>query len=154
MKQSDRVTVSQLDAAKSKLCKRHLKIGWWSLLAFLSLGIILEMLHGMKWSSYLGADAEIRRLLWTLAHSHGTLLAIIHILFGLSLGHLEFTESESFNWTGKILTCATLLMPIGFFLGGWIHYAADPGLGILLVPVGALLLFWAILRISLGLGRS
>jgi hypothetical protein len=35
-------------------------------------------------------------------------------------------------------------MPAGFFLGGVFVYAGDPGLGILLVPVGGILLFAAV----------
>ena len=43
------------------------------------------------------------------------------------------------------LRAATLLMPAGFFLGGVTVYSGDPGLGIVLVPVGGLLLFVAVL---------
>jgi len=39
---------------------------------------------------------------------------------------------------------ASVLLPRGFFLGGVVTHAGDPGLGILLVPVGALLLLTAI----------
>jgi hypothetical protein len=42
-------------------------------------------------------------------------------------------------------------MPVGFFLGGLFVYAGDPGLGILLVPVGGLLLFVAVLLTALAL---
>jgi hypothetical protein len=34
-------------------------------------------------------------------------------------------------------------IPAGFFLGGAVVHGADPGLGILLVPLGALLLLLA-----------
>jgi hypothetical protein len=39
---------------------------------------------------------------------------------------------------------ASLLLPGGFFLGGLVYYAGDPGPGVLLVPVGAVLLLTAV----------
>jgi hypothetical protein len=51
---------------------------------------------------------------------------------------------------GRLLRSATLLIPGGFFLGGtWIH-AGDPGVGIVLVPVGALLLVVAVARVAVA----
>ena len=41
-------------------------------------------------------------------------------------------------------------MPMGFFLGGVVIYDGDPGLGILLVPIGGILLFVAVLLTALG----
>jgi len=32
-----------------------------------------------------------------------------------------------------------VLLPVGFLLGGVWHYSDDPGLGILLAPIGAML---------------
>ena len=40
-----------------------------------------------------------------------------------------------------LLIAASVLLPGGFFLGGCFIYESDPGLGIWLVPVGALCLF-------------
>jgi len=56
---------------------RHLRFGWWSLLVFATLGLILESLHGFKVRAYLDVSNETRRLMWTLAHAHGTLLAVV-----------------------------------------------------------------------------
>jgi hypothetical protein len=39
---------------------------------------------------------------------------------------------------------ASVLLPGGFFLGGLFLYRTDPGLGIVLVPIGAVLLFIAV----------
>jgi hypothetical protein len=49
------------------------------------------------------------------------------------------------------LLAASVLMPGGFLLGGIWVYAGDPGLGILLVPVGGVLLFAAVLCAALSL---
>jgi len=43
-----------------------------------------------------------------------------------------------------------VLMPLGFFLGGVLNSEGDPSLGILLVPVGALLLVVALVRVALA----
>ena len=43
-------------------------------------------------------------------------------------------------------------MPAGFFLGGVRIYAGDPGVGIVLVPVGAFLLILAIFLVACGTG--
>ena len=40
------------------------------------------------------------------------------------------------------------MLPGGFFLGGLVIYAGDPGIGILLVPVGAVLLLAAVFLIA------
>ena len=61
---------------------RHFRIGWWSLLLFLSLGIVMEALHGFKVGWFLDVGMETRRLMWRLAHAHGTLLSLLHIAFG------------------------------------------------------------------------
>ncbi len=90
------------------------------------------------------ASNETRRHLWTLAHAHGTLLSLIHVAFGLTLLRVpEWTE----RWRSvgsRCLIGATILMPGGFFLGGLVFHAGDPGLGILLLPIGAALLFAAV----------
>jgi len=61
------------------------RFGWWSLLLFTALGLGLESLHGFKVRAYLDVSNETRRLMWTLAHAHGALLSVLHVVFGLSL---------------------------------------------------------------------
>jgi hypothetical protein len=45
-------------------------------------------------------------------------------------------------------------MPFGFLLGGLQHYEGDPGLGILLAPLGALGLLYAVAVQALAAWRS
>ena len=45
-------------------------------------------------------------------------------------------------------SAASVLLPGGFFLGGVVFYAGDPGIGVLLVPAGAALLLYAIFSIA------
>lgn len=128
--------------------RRHLRFGWWSLLAFLSLGFTLEMLHGFKVGLYLDASNETRRLMWTLAHAHGGLFGVIHILFGLCLRVAPEAAPRRLPAVSISLVGASLLLPGGFFLGGVTVYGGDPGLGILAVPAGAALLAAAVYAIA------
>lgn len=121
------------------LSRYHLRLGWWLLALFATLGLVLETLHGFKLQAYVGVDSSIRREMWTLAHAHGTLLSLVHL--GLA-ATLWFGKQQSGRplLASRLISAASLLMPLGFFLGGWQYYGGDPGLGILLVPIGGLAL--------------
>jgi hypothetical protein len=130
---------------------RHIRFGWWSLFVFVCIGITLETLHGFKSSWYLDVGNEVRRLMFTLGHAHGAALSLINIAAGLTSrnlpnAHLRPATSFCFIW-------ATLLIPVGFFLGGFATLGGDPGLGIWLVPIGAILLFYAVGRFALDTSK-
>jgi hypothetical protein len=129
--------------------QRHLRFGWWSLLVFATLGLLLESLQGFKVRAYLDVSNETRRLMWTLAHAHGTLLALVHVIFGLTLRAAPPAMSPLRLISGS-LVAASVLLPGGFFLGGVAFYSGDPGLGVLLVPVGGMLLLFAVFLIARG----
>jgi len=131
--------------------ERNLRFGWWSLLVFLSLGAILEALHGFKIGWYVDVGNETRRLMFTLAHAHGTLLALVNIAAGLTVRAVErFALRPPVSFA---LIWAAILLPGGFFLGGIVTYDGDPGLGVWLVPIGAALLFYSIAQIALDLSK-
>lgn len=130
---------------------RNLRFGWWSLLVFLSLGGVLETLHGFKLGWYVDVGNETRRLMFTLGHAHGAGLALVNIAAGLTARNIKGFELRPSVSTA--LVWAAILLPGGFFLGGIITYDGDPGLGIWLVPIGALLLFYGVARIALDLSR-
>jgi hypothetical protein len=119
-----------------------------SVFAFAALGATLETLHGFKVRAYLDVSNETRRLMWTLAHAHGTLLGLIHIAFAVSLPWLDGAHQRL---TSRALMAASLLLPGGFFLGGVRFYAGDPGLGVALVPVGAVFLLTATWLVARGI---
>jgi hypothetical protein len=132
-----------------RLSRRHLGFGWWSLLVFLSFGLVLEALHGFKIDSYLNVANETRRLMWTLAHAHGTLLSVVNIAFGLTLA-IRRSPLARGTLVSRLLVAASILLPGGFVLGGLVISAGDPGLGVLLVPIAGALLFAAVLLIARG----
>ncbi len=134
-------------ALAAEAARWHTQFGWRSLLLFASLGLILEGLLGLKVGAYVDVSNDTRRLMWRLAHAHGALLGLIHVAYGLSLqsGVLGPADAARRNLT---LTAAAVLLPAGFFLGGIQFYSGDPGLGIALVPVGALALLVALFQIA------
>jgi hypothetical protein len=130
--------------------RRHLRFGWWSLFVFATLGLTLEALHGFKVRLYLDVSNDTRRLMWTLAHAHGTLLGLVHVIFGLMVRVAPEMTSRNLRATSSSLIAASVLLPGGFFLGGVVFYSGDPGVGVILVPIGAALLLWAVFQIARG----
>ncbi len=123
--------------------RRHLVIGWWALSVFAALGLGLETLHGFKIRAYLDVSSETRRLMWTLAHAHGTLLALVNIVFSLTIRSSRVPLPPNLPLVSWSFFGALALLPAGFLLGGVGAVGADPGLGVLLVPLGGVLLLWA-----------
>jgi peptidoglycan/LPS O-acetylase OafA/YrhL len=126
------------------LVDRHLRAGWRALLVFVPLGLILEALHGFKVRWYLDVSNETRRLMWTLAHAHGTLLALLNIAFAATLALRPARHPRRRALASACLLGATVALPAGFLLGGLVIHDGDPGLGIVLVPAGGALLMAAV----------
>ncbi|MCA9216266.1 MAG: hypothetical protein KDB27_24525 [Planctomycetales bacterium] len=136
--------------ATAKYVRLHSSIGWWSLVLFVTLGIALEALHGFKVSWYVNVGDETRRLLWRLAHAHGTFLGLIHIAFTVVV---KERGGEKPVWRLIASRCfigASVAVPAGFLLGGAKTYGGDPGLGIALLPPGAAMLWIALVLTALG----
>lgn len=134
--------------------RRHLRFGWGMLLVFLTLGIALEVMHGLKLGWYLNVANETRRLMWRLAHAHGVLLALVNLAFASTV---RLTPPGDPAWRRRASRClrlAGVLLPGGFLLGGIIVYEADPWIGILLVPFGAFFLFVGVLLTVRGVSAD
>jgi len=131
-----------------------LLVGWWTVFGFAGLGLALEGLHGFKVGAYLDASNETRRLMWTLAHAHGTLLGLVHVVFALTLLQFPRLQPAPMLLASRALLGASISLPAGFFLGGLQFYAGDPGLGVALVPVGAVLLLAALWQIAQGIHKT
>jgi hypothetical protein len=124
--------------------------GWFLLAVFLPLGLTLEALHALKVPVYLGSP--LRRELWTLAHAHGNLLGILCLTFA-ALGE-RIPDAGARGSISRWLRAGSLLLPVGFFLGGILNSEGDPSLGILLVPAGAVCLLVALVRAGLAARRA
>jgi hypothetical protein len=132
-----------------RLVRRHLAFGWWALAVFAALGLLLEAGHGLKLGWYLDVTSETRRLSLTLGHAHGTLLGLVNLAFALSLPHAQLSPVAAAR-ASFALRAATVLLPLGFLLGGVVFYAGDPGFAIVLVPPSGALLVVGLAMIARG----
>ena len=130
-----------LDARGSEegLARRHRRFGWTALFAWMCGGLVLELFHGFKVGDYL-LD-PLRRELWTLAHFHGALLSVVNLVY------VRWAEAPGLSAAARgraswALIAGSVLMPVGFLLGGLQHFEGDPGFGIFLAPLGALALLY------------
>jgi hypothetical protein len=147
---NDATALQEESAVRLRYSRRHLRFGWWSLFAFTALGMGLDLLHGFKAQTYLDASNQTRRLMWTLAHAHGTLIAVVNVIFGICLRVIPGFSRRSLRLISWILIASGIVLPLSFFLGGIAFYGGDPGLGGLLVPLGATLLLIALFLIARG----
>jgi hypothetical protein len=79
-------------------------------------------------------------------------LSILNIAFAASLVRLSLPDYAR-TLASRCLTAATLLVPGGFILGGLFTHGSEPGLGIVLLPVGAILLLLGIFQVALNTGK-
>jgi hypothetical protein len=130
--------------------KLTLRTGYWLLAVSIPLGLTLEALHGFKVRAFL--QSEMRHELFRLAHAHGTLLGILCLVFS-ALAERNVAEASRAS-IARFIALGAVLMPLGFFLGGILNSEGDPSLGILLTPVGALLLIIALVRCAQGVKKA
>ena len=119
--------------------------GWISLAAWIVFGLLIEGLTGFR--SPVLLDDSTRREMFRLAHAHGTLLNLVLIAAAIC-AKLDLVRIGPIASLG--LRSAVVLLPAGFLLAGIWHFKDVPGLGILLVPIGAVLL----LAVALGIAFS
>ena len=122
--------------------------GWISLALWIAFGILIEGFSAFRSPAYL--DDTVRREMFRLAHAHGTLLNLL--LLGAAIcARLDLIRLGPMTSLG--LCAAAVLLPAGFLFAGLWHFKDEPGLAILLVPVGAVLLLVTAVYISLTLPR-
>lgn len=120
-------------------CRR---LGFGGLFGWASLGLGLEAAHGFKWSPVL--DDSLTRELLRLAHAHGVLLSLVCLAYAAEGLPLMAARPDAGRSLRRLLSCAWLLVPSGFALGALGHSESDPGLAIVLVPIGAVCLLTAL----------
>jgi hypothetical protein len=135
-------TESERGSEASALVQRHLVLGWTFLLVFLTMGLVLEVFHGFKVRWYVDVQNSMRRLMFTLAHSHGVLIGLVSLGFALTT-HLRPDASKGRSLASTSLFLSGLLLPGGFLLGGLVIHQGDPGIGVFLTPIGGFFLFLA-----------
>ena len=133
------------------LARSHFRFGWWVMVVFFTMGLGLEGAHALKMGFYLNVGNETRRLMWTLGHAHGTLLGLVNIALGVTMIHFPEWKAPRRQLASRALFIATALLPGGFLLGGLFVHSGDPGLGILLIPPGGVLLVLCAVLAALGI---
>jgi hypothetical protein len=128
---------------KHSIERLHITVGWLAIAIFIGMGLLLEALHAVKSGYLLDVQNEARRHMWTLAHAHGTLIGLMNLALAFTVSRIDSWPGRSLYASSRAMLAATVLVPGGFLLGGITIYAGDPGLGVLLVPPGGLLLLLA-----------
>jgi hypothetical protein len=121
---------------------------WISLALWIAFGILLEGFRAFRSPAVL--DDAVRQDMFRLAHSHGTLLNLV-LLAAAICARLDLIRLGPMASLG--LRASVIFLPAGFLLGGLWHFKDEPGLGILLVPVGAVILLASAIHISLNTSR-
>lgn len=126
--------------------ERHLRLSLALVAVFLASGLWLEAMIGLRAEGWL--DDPLRREFLRLGHAHGGLLGLLNVGLAWALERLGTPAS----WAGKIRWATwmgALLVGLGFMLGGLLHGPTDPGLPILVVPAGAMLLLAGLIATAL-----
>lgn len=131
------------------LLRRHLVFGWCGLTLGGTLGLFLEGLHAFKAPVYLDADSATTRLMWRLAHAHLGLLSLMSLALAFTMTQVPGDWKVASRW----LLASSVCLPLGFLLGGVGAQAGDPGIGVLLVPLGAIGVVMACARATLLVWR-
>jgi hypothetical protein len=139
------------DRQGGELQRLHVQLGFWCIALFGLVGLLLEALHGFKSGFLLDVGSSTRRHMLTLGHAHGTLLGLVNVGFAWAS---TLVPAARLGWASRCLLGATVALPIGFLLGGWYASDGDPGIGIVLVPLGAVCLVIGSVLTALGLRRA
>jgi hypothetical protein len=126
--------------------ERHLRLSLALTAVFLAMGLWLEAMIGLRLAGWV--DDPLRREFLRLGHAHGGLLALLNVGLGLALERLATPDPwaraiRRAAWTGA------LLVGVGFVAGGLWHGPTDPGLPVLVVPAGALMLLASLVAAAL-----
>lgn len=137
--------------AQSTEAQRARRFGWWSLLLWALLGLCLEAAHGFKLSAYL--DDELTRMLLRLGHAHGVGLSLLVLVYSSAGLPLLAHRRDAGRAVSTALMVGAACLPLGFALGAIAHPEGDPGIGVLLAPVGGVALLWGLLQVALSASR-
>jgi hypothetical protein len=124
----------------------HVRLSLLLVAAFLGLGILVESMLGTRAAALM--DDPLRREFVRLGHAHGGLLGLLNLGIGWAMAQLRTPE----GWARKVRIAAwsgASCVGLGFLGGGVWHGATDPGVLVLLVPTGALLLLSALIAVAL-----
>lgn len=116
---------------------------------WMSFGLLLEGFIAFRVPAYL-LDGVTREL-FRLAHAHGTLLSLVLIAIGMCWRSGFIAPPR----TAKLsLQIGSVLMPVGFLLGGIGHYESDPSPLVFFAPLGGVMMIFGIVACAVGFKRN
>lgn len=115
---------------------------------WMAFGLLLEGLIAFRVPDYL--SDPITREMFRLAHAHGTLLSLILVAVGLASRAELIAPPKVADW---MLRIGSIVMPVGFMLGGIGNSANDPSPLVFLAPVGGLMLIFGIVAAVVSFRR-
>ncbi len=125
---------------------RHLRLSIALIAIFLAMGLWLEAMIGLRAEGWV--DDPLRREFLRLGHAHGALLGLVNVALAWGSERLQTPDP----WAPRIRLAALVgatLVGVGFVAGGLLHGPTDPGLPILVVPAGALMVLTASVAVAL-----
>jgi hypothetical protein len=129
----------------------HARFGWTLLLLAMLFGAVMETLEGFRWAPLVGDAWRLR--LWSLAHFHGAALGLVNLVY-VQWADARALGEASRARASRMLLLGSAALPLGFLLGGIGHPEGDPSLGILLSPVGALLVLYTVAAQTVAVWRG
>ena len=137
------------DVANSTAEARRARAYGWTALSLSAIaGLTLEALHGFKVGAYL--DDELTRMLLRLAHAHGVGLSLVVLVYSVAGVPILAHRPDGGLAIGRLLRIGAALVPLGFLAGAIGHPEGDPSLGVLLVPVGGLLVIASLIALAVA----
>ena len=127
----------------------HQRFGWILLAISLAFGLLIEVLLGFKAAAVVD---PLGNELLSLAHFHGSFLGLVNLIYPLLT--LTNATPERQRLDSVLLRVGSVALPLGFLLGAIGHPEGDPSAGILLSPVGALLIIYVAVDRALQTRRT
>jgi hypothetical protein len=116
--------------------------------AWMSFGLLLEGFIGFRVSLYM--SVSIRREMFQLAHTHGTLLSLLLLLSALTISK-DLVYPNKFSLLS--LRIGTILMPLGFLLGGIWTNKEEPNTLVFFAPIGGILVILGVINLALSIKK-
>lgn len=115
---------------------------------WMSFGLLLEGLIAFRIPDYL--SDPVTREMFRLAHAHGTLLSLVLVAVGLT-GRSGYIAAPNI---GKMaLHIGSVVMPVGFMLGGIGNYESDPNPLVFFAPLGGIMVIFGIVISAVSFKR-
>lgn len=139
------ITPTEIEPNIENVVSNLLFQGWAGVAIWMSFGLLLEGLLGFRAPAYL--QDSVRRELFQLAHTHGTVLSLVLLFAAFTLKNNLVAAN---NLAILALRIGSILMPLGFLLGGMFHPKDDAGIGIFLAPIGGLMIIFGAINLAIS----